>query len=291
MQERQLNTYWEKGYLLLESLVPRALIDRINADVDRVVARARELTQSDDVLDLEDSHTPETPRVRRLKYPNRHCPTIDEIFDDPGFKAATTAILGPNVRIQTTKLNLKEAGYGAAVEWHQDWGFYQYTNDDVTAAGILLDDVEHDNGPLMVLDGTHRGPVLDHSYNGVFCGAIDTEAEGLPVADATALTGPAGSVSFHHARIVHGSDVNRSQERRRILFIEMVAADAWPLAGSHAPYTDLEEFNSRIVYGEPTLQPRMEALPLRMPLPRPAKAASLYEVQSGMMKRAFGTAS
>jgi hypothetical protein len=31
------------------------------------------------------------------------------------------------VRFDTGKLNMKSAGYGAPVEWHQDWAFYPHT--------------------------------------------------------------------------------------------------------------------------------------------------------------------
>ena len=40
---------------------------------------------------------------------------------------------GPAIRFDVSKLNLKSAGYGAPVEWHQDWAFYPQTNDDVLA--------------------------------------------------------------------------------------------------------------------------------------------------------------
>jgi hypothetical protein len=36
------------------------------------------------------------------------------------------------VRFDTGKLNMKSAGYGAPVEWHQDWAFYPHTNDDLS---------------------------------------------------------------------------------------------------------------------------------------------------------------
>jgi hypothetical protein len=29
---------------------------------------------------------------------------------------------------------MKSAGFGAAVEWHQDWAFYPHTNDDLAAS-------------------------------------------------------------------------------------------------------------------------------------------------------------
>jgi ectoine hydroxylase-related dioxygenase (phytanoyl-CoA dioxygenase family) len=93
----------------------------------------------------------------------RH-PKIVEVLQD----------LWGTVRFDTGKLNMKSAGYGAPIEWHQDWAFYPHTNDDMAAVGIMLDDCEIENGPMMVVPGSHQGPVWDHhGPNGRFCGAID----------------------------------------------------------------------------------------------------------------------
>ena len=71
-------------------------------------------------------------------------------------------------------------------------------------------------------------------------------------------------MTLHHVRMVHGSGPNLSQRARRLLLMDFVAADAWPLMG---PPADFDEFNARIVAGSPTLVPRMEVLPVRVPLP------------------------
>ncbi|MEM7270455.1 MAG: phytanoyl-CoA dioxygenase family protein, partial [Pseudomonadota bacterium] len=196
-------------------------------------------------------------------------------------------LLGPNLRLQTTKLNMKSAGYGAAVEWHQDWAFYPYTNDDVLAVGVILDDMEEENGPLMVFPGTHRGPVLNHHHNGVFAGAVDLEAEGLNMADAAALTGPAGSITIHHARTLHGSALNRSDRDRRIIFYEMMAADAFPVVGGRGKWEGLEEFDERMLCGTSTLEPRVTPCPIRISYPDAPTQGSIYEVQKAMGRRAF----
>lgn len=86
----------------------------------------------------------------------------------------------------------------------------------------------------MVIPGSHRGPVYDHHTNGLFVGGIDAvvgAAAGCDFKSAAKLCGPAGSVSVHHVRAVHGSDHNRSDRPRRILFVECIGADAWPLLG------------------------------------------------------------
>lgn len=65
--------------------------------------------------------------------------------------------------------------------------------------------MKNDNGPLMVYPESHRGPVYDHHVNGVFAGGLIPEKVGLNRNDAVALTGPAGSISIHHGRMVHGA--------------------------------------------------------------------------------------
>src|ERR1041385_1962866 len=119
------------------------------------------------------------------------------------------ALIGPNLRLQGSKLNMKAAQYGSPVEWHQDWAFYPHTNDDILAIGVMLDDMDLENGPLMVVPGSHRGPTYDHhGEDGRFCGMIDPTTIPELIAKAVPLTGKAGSMSFHHVRAVHGSALN-----------------------------------------------------------------------------------
>jgi len=146
-----------------------------------------------------------------------------------------------------------------------------------------------ENGPLKVFPGSHRGPIHDHHANGVFVGAMDLMACGYEKDDAVELNGPAGSISIHHARIVHGSALNTSDRDRRLMFYEMMAADAFPVMGSMTKFTDLEDYNSKILCGSPTLTPRLRDVPVRIPLPQPEANKSIYEVQSGLKNRAFDT--
>jgi hypothetical protein len=77
-----------------------------------------------------------------------------------------------------------------AVEWHQDGAFYPHTNDDLLAIGVILEDVDTSSEPLMVIPGTHKGPVLSHFHGSVFAGAIDP-ADPLFARDGI-VTSPAG---------------------------------------------------------------------------------------------------
>lgn len=277
--------YDETGYLVLERVLDPATVAALNAEVDRIVAGAAGLTESDERYDLEESHTPEAPRVRRLKDPDLFYPTFRELISDPRLLDPAADLLGGSARLASTKLNMKAAGYGAPVEWHQDWAFYPHTNQDILALGLMLDDVTPENGPMMVLPGSHRGPVHDHHVDGVFCGAIDVRAAGIDLSAAVPLTGPAGSITLHHVRAVHGSALNRSGLSRRFLLYELCAVDAWPLKG--IPHGDIAAYDARILRGKPTLTPRMAEVPVRMPYPPPKHQGSIYEANRGAAARYF----
>ena len=285
----QLAHYEEQGYVVLENRVPANIMEAIRAEIDRFEDVARSMTASDDRLDLEDTHTPEQPRLRRIKLPHTQSEVMRDLMYSDHILAPARDLIGPDIRMHTTKLNMKKAGYGAAVEWHQDYAFYPHTNDDILAIGVLIDDMEIENGPLQVFPGSHKGPVYDHHVDGVFAGAILPEAVGLDVKDAVPLMGPAGSISIHHGRILHGSALNRSDKARRILFYEMMAADAFPIMGSMTKWNGIEDYDTRMLCGKPTLEPRLKDIPIRIPQPQPDVPISIYEIQKGMKKRAFDT--
>ena len=183
---------------------------------------------------------------------------------------------------------MKAPGYGAAVEWHQDWAFYPHTNSDLCAVGVMMDDCGIENGPLLCIPESHKGPVHDHHADGAFCGAIDPVASGIDFGKAVACTGTAGSISIHHVLTIHGSAVNTSAKPRRLLLYQYAAADAWPLVADAQP-KDWEAWNGRILCGESDpVVPRMEAVPVRLPLPGPRFTGSIYETQRDLKNSYFG---
>lgn len=290
LTDEQVEFYDREGYLVLENRVPMDTIEDIRAEIARFQEEARGMSESNNRLDLEDSHTPEAPRVRRIKLPHQISDVMRELLYSDHILAPARDLCGPDLRLNTTKLNMKSAQYGAAVEWHQDWAFYPQTNDDVLAIGVLIDDLRPENGPLMVFPGTHKGPTFDHHNEGFFSGAMDLTENGLKKDDAVMLTGPAGSITIHHARIVHGSALNQSEYDRRLLFYEMMAADAFPLVGSMARFDDLDEYKSRILCGTHPEMPRLVNAPIRLPIPQPEKYGSIYEIQKRAKSRSFAEA-
>ena len=281
---QQVEFYQENGFVVVEGVLAPDEVSELRRVTDEMVEGARGLTTHSEVYDLEDTHRPDDPRVRRIKFPDRHHPTYAGLVRHPNVVKVLQALIGRDIRFDVSKLNLKAAGYGAAVEWHQDWAFYPHTNDDLCAVGIMMDDCEMVNGPLMGIPGSHKGPVLDHHYDGAFCGAINPDTSEIDFGAAVPMTGPAGSITIHHARTIHGSAPNRSDKPRRLLLHQYRAADAWPLLGFKGTW---DEWNALLVTGEPSCEPRLADVPVRLPLPPASSQGSIYENQKSLGRRFF----
>jgi phytanoyl-CoA hydroxylase len=282
--DQQVAEYRENGFVVVEGVLSEKEVRRLREVTDEMVERARGLTTHNEIYDLEDTHRPDEPRVRRIKFPERNHEAYASLVRHPNIVAVLQRLIGRDIRFDVAKLNMKAAGYGAAVEWHQDWAFYPHTNDDLCAVGIMMDDCGMENGPLMGIPGSHKGPVLDHHYGGAFCGAINPDASDIDFGAALPMTGPAGSITVHHARTIHGSAPNRSSRMRRLLLHQYRAADAWPLLGFADGW---DRYNSLLVSGEPSVEPRLESVPVRLPLPPASHQGSIYENQKGMAARFF----
>lgn len=284
LSTREINHYRDTGWLVVENVLDEAMLSQARQVIAEFVAGAANVTKHDHIYDLEPGHRPEAPRVRRIKTPHINHGLFWEIAKLPRLVGMLDQLLGPSgIRLHGSKINLKAPQFGSPVEWHQDWAFYPHTNDDILAVGVMLDDMLPENGPLMVMSGSHKGPTYDHHQDGYFSGAIDPAKLDLDLSQAVPLTAPAGSMSFHHVRLVHGSAQNTSQRSRQLLLYEYAAADAWPLMGVN----DFANFNERLVSGQPNVVPRMAEVPVRMPLPPSPHPGSIYENQTAAKNRYF----
>ncbi len=284
LNEAQRDAYQRDGFIVVPGLLRPRELSNLRQIIAELVVGAAAVDTHTAVYDLEPGHTRAEPKVRRIKTPHKVHPAFDAVVRSPAVMEVLTGLLGPDLRLHSSKLNMKAARYGSPVEWHQDWAFYPHTNDDILAIGVMLDDMDLENGPLLVTPGTHKGPIWNHhGDDGRFCGLIDPAGIRDEIANAVPLTGRAGSMSFHHVRSLHGSALNTSDRNRNLLLYGIAAADAWPLLG----VPDLDEFDSQLLSGKPTLEPRMTSVPVRLPLPPAAHQGSIYENQAGATRSYF----
>ncbi len=288
LSRSDIEFYHENGYLLVENAITPEQLDAMRQTTYALIDQSRQVSVSDHRFDLDQGHSPDNPRLTRIKQPHKQDSIYWDVLKDSAMTEVLVDLLGPDTMIQSSKLNTKAPGGGQAVEWHQDWAFYPHSNDDMLAFGLMLEDVDLANGPLQVIPGSHKGPTLSHANKeGVFCGAVDPDDPEFDYGKAVTLTGKAGDMTVHHVRALHGSSPNNSDRDRLILFYECRAADAWPLVGNAGymkydgnPQRGLwEQLQDSVITGSMTLEPRCEAVPVRIPIPPAPDAGSIFKTQ------------
>ena len=263
LTREQREFFYEEGYLALPGLLDDGQLDPLRTALTGIVDLSRELSNSNNRFDLERGHSAENPRLRRATYLDDLDPVFWDLCSSSVIADIAADILGPNIRFREIMANFKWAGGGAEVSWHQDIVFYPHTHVGTCQFLVSLEDVGPEQGPLQVVPGSHKGPLLEHyDANGEWTGAIsDADLSEIPLDQAVELTGPAGTVTVHHSCTIHGSAQNMSSKGRPVFVITYSAADAIPYTAPPYP----SSHHGHLVRGCEPRYAHHEAL--RMPLP------------------------
>jgi non-haem Fe2+, alpha-ketoglutarate-dependent halogenase len=158
---------------------------------------------------------------------NLVAPFADAIVRDPKIVDPVSAILGPDVLCWGCGLFVKEPRTADYVSWHQDlhyWGLDD-SEGEVTA-WLALSPATRESGCMKFMPGSHRAAVAhkegDAAGNMLSRGqevAVDVDEEA-----AVHVVLRPGEFSLHHGLLFHGSNPNRSDDRRIGMAIRYVSA-------------------------------------------------------------------
>jgi ectoine hydroxylase-related dioxygenase (phytanoyl-CoA dioxygenase family) len=262
LTEAQCDRYRDEGWLAVEGFVDEGWLDRLRAVTAEFVEHSRSLTESNVVFDLDEGHSAATPRLRRLSSPTDLHETYWAFSSTSRVVDVVMDLIGPDLKFHHSKLNFKAAHGGEEVKWHQDIQFWPHTNYDLLTVGVFLDDVEPGMGEVGFVPGSHDGPLYDLYDGDTWVGALhDDDVKRAGVEQAAYPVGPAGTITVHHCRTVHGSAPNRSERSRPLLLQTYAAADAFS-------YTDLVKpspHGEELIRGEPARWARHDPRPCLVP--------------------------
>ena len=138
---------------------------------------------------------------------------------------AVSDLIGPDMLCWTTNFFIKEPASAGFVSWHQDSTYWGLDSDDVVTAWVAFSDATPASGCMGFIPGSHKIdqlPHLDtfHRDNLLSRGqeiAVEVERDKAVMAPLAA-----GEMSLHHIKLVHGSEPNRSDDRRIGLAIRYI---------------------------------------------------------------------
>ena len=274
LSDEQIDQYRNEGFIVIERLFDASDLARVDAAIRQLTDGALRGGDFSKILELEPEPVDGQRVPRRIFNPYDQHDNFRELAHDPRLLDKVESLINGNFNLQHSKLNMKPARVGSAVEWHQDLAYFPHTNDDLVTTLVYLDDATEENGCLQVLPRHHTHYFEHAGPDGKFAGMIteDLSDFGKP----RNLPAAAGSVIFMHCITPHASLPNRSIRPRRTLIYEYRANDAFPIY--YGEMTNLAEAKFRPVRGRPARFARFGGP--RPLIPNVGKYTSLYELQS-----------
>ena len=281
LDREQLEKFREQGYLVVSGVASASEVSALNAELDGWIEESRKhsgnwgtTADGKPVFDLEPGHSAERPRLRRVTNPADFSDLYRSVLFEGRMVDAVADLVGPDVKFHHCKINIKMPAMATYVGWHQDHPFEPHTNDSMAVCLVMLDEMTEQNGALQVVPGSHRGPLYDHSHDGVFTGAVSPEVEAWARGESVTCGGPAGSAYLMNARVLHGSAPNLSDRPRTLFIVQYHAEDAHPLAPNHLP----SRFDQEVVAGVDT--GRVRCSDYEVEFPETPTVASFFAVQA-----------
>ena len=276
LTEAQLAEYHENGYVAIRNALSPDLLERLIATTARLYAEGSRLTHKTQHFDLEASHTPEAPRIRRIASPTE----LDDVYLETAFGSVlgdiAADLIGGPVKFYHSKINFKLPHGGAEIGWHQDWPVFPHTNTNLVAISVPLNASRAGNGCLQTIPVTHKFGPRSHWHEGKYllnCNASMTEEDFRQVVNNEL---DPGDIVAHHGLSLHGSSQNRSDDLRTTYIIQYAAADAFAYT---APVVDSRHRNA-MVRGRPATQARVESGMIELPPDFSAGYSGIYTLQT-----------
>ena len=142
-------------------------------------------------------------------------PELDKIVHNSKILDAVESIIGKNILVCSTTLFIKNPNQTGYVSYHQDAKYIGLEPHNWVTAWVAITDSYEENGCMRMWPGSHI-EIRDHNQK-FDKGNLLTRGqtvENVPENEVKSVELKAGQMSLHHPRIVHGSGINKSDDRR-----------------------------------------------------------------------------
>jgi len=237
LDPRERLAWREEGFFVRRAAFAPAEIETLRAGAERAARRARAACADPaEDYEIDGNRYCEAAaatvqfehragsRTLRVIEPFHHLDArLDRVIDDPRLVEPMRELVGSErVALFTDKLNLKRPREGSRFRWHQDspyWAHFCGHLDRLPNVLLALDDASEANGCFRVIPGSHRRGMLPGLSGEGVLGSLFTDPRHFDEARQVPAEVPAGSLVFFSPHLVHGSEANRSNARRRACVI------------------------------------------------------------------------
>ncbi len=198
LTSNQLKQYNENGYL---------------APID-ILSKQEAQAAKEEVEEIEKRMPDEIDKSGRY---NVHLisPKLDSIVHNSKILDVVESIIGRNILVCSTTLFIKNPNDQGFVSYHQDAKYIGLEPHNWVTAWVALTDSFKKNGCMKMWPKSHL-EIKDHNekFNKGNLLTRGQTVENVPENKLELVELEAGQISLHHPRIVHGSGINKSNDRR-----------------------------------------------------------------------------
>lgn len=228
LSEHQLRSYHKNGFIQLRGLLPES-------EAAALLQEAKNLaTSSSREQRPEAVYEPDGREVRSVFRAHRLHAVFDQLIRDGRLLDVARQLLGSDVYIHQSRINLKPGYAGKDFYWHSDFETWHVEDGmprmRAVSCVVLLTENNEFNAPLMLVPGSHMHYIacVGQTPQDHYKKSLRKQEFGVP--DPTSLgfliergglqsaKGPAGSVLFFDCNLMHGSNSNISPFPRSNLF-------------------------------------------------------------------------
>jgi ectoine hydroxylase-related dioxygenase (phytanoyl-CoA dioxygenase family) len=153
-------------------------------------------------------------------------PKLDSIVHNSKILDAVESIIGKNILVCSTTLFIKNPNEQGFVSYHQDAKYIGLEPHNWVTAWVALTDSNENNGCMKMWPKSHLN-IKDHNekFNESNLLTRGQTVENIPEDEVKSIELKAGQMSLHHPRVVHGSGINKSNDRRIGFVIQSYIGD------------------------------------------------------------------
>jgi hypothetical protein len=143
-------------------------------------------------------------------------PLLDEVTHNSKILDAVQSLIGENILVCGTTLFIKNPNEQGFVSYHQDAKYIGLEPHNWVTAWVAITDSNEHNGCMRMWSGSHQDILKQHDqkFNEGNLLTRGQTVSNVPKNETEPLILKAGQMSLHHPKVVHGSDLNHSNDRR-----------------------------------------------------------------------------
>ena len=143
-------------------------------------------------------------------------PLLDEVTHNPKILDTVQNLIGKNILVSGTTLFIKNPNEKGFVSYHQDAKYIGLEPHNWVTAWVAITNSNEHNGCMRMWSGSHKDNLKEHDqmFNEGNLLTRGQTVNNVPRERTTPLILEAGQMSLHHPTVVHGSDLNKSDDRR-----------------------------------------------------------------------------